>query len=182
MSIASRVSSIQVDRTLNVSSIENNVIEEDANEHVEEHSEGEQFNNDIKNFLKQNKANMQRLGISTKDIDIPKRIIKSGPAASKVSIGSVPMINAGPKMKGNIGPSMNNAHTIANTPRKMFSKLANVFYFDKVINKEERIDEASVDVDNESSVKSFSLDTVHDYEMDSQKVASSVGEPKSKSK
>jgi len=117
---------------------------------------------------------MANKGISTKDISVP-RIIKKHDSSTKPP-GATTIINGGPTMKGNIGPTIKNVDTMTGETKKLFSKLAEAFDIDKVINKEDRKNEVSFNIDHDASVKSFDLSNVHDYEMDSNKFEGSSDE------
>ena len=146
--------------------VENNIIPEEDQEHVEEQSDQEKLDKDIKDFLKQSKIQMQRQGGGSNQIDIPRHLNGNGNNGQYKNITTKPNGNGGPTMKGNIGPTLGKTlidGDISNHQKMIFEKMAEEFDIDKVIPKSHQMAAAP---DKDASERSFEL-SVDKFEMES---------------
>ena len=81
------------------------IIQEEEGEHHEEHSDRNQLDKDIQEFLIKSKIEMQRAGVDARDIKTdPRQTTGAGKVPQKLEIQGPR--DGGPRMKGNIGPSI----------------------------------------------------------------------------
>lgn len=112
----------------------NNVIEEEDQEHMEEQSDAERD--------KAMQVNGQKAGRRNKEAK-QNGMLRAGNGSS----------NAGPTMKGNIGPQVKKNETTQNQN----SKLAEEYDIDNIIPKDEQKNEVSQNFEPDDSMQSFDM-------------------------